>query len=45
MADVWGYGRFGARTIDSHIRSLRRKLGDRVIRTVFGVGYALHDEG
>ena len=35
----------GARTVDSHIRSLRRKLGDGVIRTVFGVGYALHDEG
>lgn len=42
LADVWGhaYGT-GTRTVDSHVRSLRRKLGDPVIRTVHGVGYAL----
>ncbi len=44
LADVWGYrDGSGARTVDSHIRSLRRKLGDGVIRTVFGVGYALEE--
>lgn len=42
LAQVWGYrDGFGARTVDSHVRSLRRKLGPEVIRTVHGVGYAL----
>ena len=38
---VWGYrDGSGARTVDSHIRSVRRKTGDQVIRTVHGVGYS-----
>jgi len=42
LADVWGYPEgTGARTVDSHVRALRRKLGSRVIRTVHGVGYAV----
>ena len=42
LHDVWGYrDGSGARTVDSHIRALRRKLGDGVIRTVHGVGYAI----
>jgi len=42
LTTVWGYrDGSGARTIDSHIRSLRRKLGSEVVRTVHGVGYAL----
>ena len=42
---VWGYELpSGARTLDSHVRSLRRKLGADVIRTVHGVGYAVGDE-
>ena len=41
LADVWGYrDGSGARTVDSHVRALRRKLGPDVIRTVHGVGYA-----
>jgi DNA-binding response OmpR family regulator len=41
LADVWGYrDGSGARTVDSHVRSVRRKLGSSVIRTVHGVGYA-----
>jgi DNA-binding response OmpR family regulator len=41
LAEVWGYrDGFGARTVDSHIRSLRAKLGAGRIRTVHGVGYA-----
>jgi DNA-binding response OmpR family regulator len=42
LADVWGwsYGA-GTRTVDSHVKALRRKLGADVIRTVHGVGYAL----
>jgi DNA-binding response OmpR family regulator len=41
LADVWGYeDGFGARTVDSHVAALRRKLGAEIIRTVHGVGYA-----
>jgi DNA-binding response OmpR family regulator len=42
LADVWGYGDgAGPRTVDSHVRALRRKLGEDVVRTVHGVGYGL----
>ncbi len=42
LHEVWGYrDGGGTRTVDSHIRGIRRKLGDHVIRTVHGVGYAL----
>ena len=42
LSAVWGYrDGSGARTVDSHVRSLRRKLGDEVVRTVHGVGYAI----
>jgi len=30
----------GTRTVDSHIKAVRRKLGAELIRTVHGVGYA-----
>ena len=44
LVAVWGYrDGSGARTVDSHVRALRRKLGDEVIRTVHGVGYAIGD--
>jgi DNA-binding response OmpR family regulator len=42
LADVWGWAdTSGTRTVDSHIKGLRRKLGAGLIRTVHGVGYAL----
>jgi DNA-binding response OmpR family regulator len=42
LAEVWGYrDGSGARTVDSHVRSLRHKLGAGLIRTVHGVGYAV----
>jgi len=42
LADVWGYADgAGPRTVDSHVRALRRKLGEDVVRTVHGVGYGL----
>jgi DNA-binding response OmpR family regulator len=42
LADVWGWAdASGTRTVDSHIKGLRRKLGPDLIRTVHGVGYAL----
>jgi DNA-binding response OmpR family regulator len=44
LVNVWGYEvPSGARTVDSHIRSIRRKLGADVVRTVHGVGYAVED--
>ncbi|GHH68670.1 DNA-binding response regulator [Streptosporangium violaceochromogenes] len=42
LADIWGFSESAAtRTVDSHVRALRRKLGPGVVRTVHGVGYAL----
>jgi DNA-binding response OmpR family regulator len=42
LADVWGWrDGSGQRTVDSHVRGLRRKLGSELVRTVHGVGYAL----
>ncbi len=44
LGDVWGYrDGSGPRTVDSHVRALRRKLGDGIVRTVHGVGYAIGD--
>lgn len=42
LEEVWGHTvAAGERTVDSHVRSLRQKLGPAVVRTVHGVGYAL----
>ena len=44
LAQVWGYADgTGPRTVDSHVREVRRKVGAHRIRTVHGVGYALED--
>ena len=41
LAEIWGYrDGSGTRTVDSHVRAIRRKVGPDVIRTVHGVGYA-----
>ena len=42
LAEVWGWrDGSGLRTVDSHVRGLRGKLGADWLRTVHGVGYAL----
>jgi DNA-binding response OmpR family regulator len=42
LAEVWGWrDGSGLRTVDSHVRGLRRKVGAERVRTVHGVGYAL----
>ena len=42
LAEVWGWrDGSGQRTVDSHVRGLRRKLGADLVRTVHGIGYAL----
>ena len=41
LADVWGWrDGAGTRTVDSHVRGLRAKVGAGRIRTVTGIGYA-----
>lgn len=40
LTEVWGYDFPGSdRTIDTHIKNLRKKLGDECIKTVRGIGY------
>jgi DNA-binding response OmpR family regulator len=42
LAEVWGWrDGSGQRTVDSHVRGLRRKLGTELVRTVHGIGYSL----
>ena len=44
MAEVWGWAdASGTRTLDTHVRSLRAKIGPSRVRTVHGVGYAVED--
>jgi len=39
---VWGYDYFGeSRTVDVHVRQLRKKLPDIPLETVWGVGYKM----
>ena len=42
LNNVWNYDYFGdARTIDTHVKKLRNKLGDKgeYIKTIWGMGY------
>ena len=42
LSSVWNYDYFGdARTIDTHVKKLRAKMGERgdYIKTVWGMGY------
>jgi DNA-binding response OmpR family regulator len=44
LSAVWGYDYFGeSRTVDVHIRQLRKKLEGFPIETVWGVGYRVAD--
>jgi two-component system phosphate regulon response regulator PhoB len=45
LKDVWGYeAEINSRTLDTHIRKLRRKLGDHqaFIETAYGFGYRMN---
>lgn len=47
LNSVWNYDYFGdARTIDTHVKKLRSKLGDRgnYIKTIWGMGYKFEVE-
>ena len=42
LSKVWGYDYLGeTRTIDVHVRQLRKKLAGLPIETVWGVGYRI----
>lgn len=44
LADVWDWpDASGTRTVDSHVKALRSKIGAGWVRTSHGVGYALED--
>ncbi|HEY1135685.1 MAG TPA: response regulator transcription factor [Nocardioides sp.] len=46
LAEVWGWAdAAGTRTVDSHVKGLRAKVGAERVRTVHGVGYALETGG
>lgn len=47
LNNVWNYDYFGdARTIDTHVKKLRNKMGTRgdMIKTIWGMGYKLEAE-
>lgn len=45
LQHVWGTDYYGeTRVVDVHIGHIRKKLGDRFISTVWGVGYRFEDE-
>jgi DNA-binding response OmpR family regulator len=46
LAEVWGWpgGSGSTRTVDSHVKALRAKIGGERVRTVHGVGYALEEQ-
>ena len=44
LNNVWNYDYFGdARTIDTHVKKLRNKLGEKgdMIQTIWGLGYKM----
>ena len=47
LNSVWNYDYFGdARTIDTHVKKLRSKMGDKgeLIKTIWGMGYKFEEE-
>lgn len=47
LNSVWNYDYFGdARTIDTHVKKLRSKMGEKgdLIKTIWGMGYKLSDD-
>jgi len=47
LNNVWNYDYFGdARTIDTHVKKLRNKMGEKgeLIKTIWGMGYKFEAE-
>jgi two-component system phosphate regulon response regulator PhoB len=46
LSRVWNFsGGVETRTVDAHVKLLRRKIGDERIETVVGVGYRFREDG
>ncbi len=48
LNNVWDYDYFGdARTIDTHVKKLRNKMGEKgeLIKTIWGMGYKFEANG
>ncbi len=44
LNSVWGWDYFGdSRTVDTHIKRLRKKIGEEYIQTVRGFGYKFEE--
>lgn len=45
LNQIWGYDYYGdLRTVDTHVKQLRKKLENRYIKTVRGIGYRFEGE-
>jgi len=45
LCRVWGYGFDGdGGTVHTHVKNLRAKLPENIIKTIRGVGYRLEEE-
>jgi len=45
LNQIWGYDYYGdLRTVDTHVKQLRKKLGNNYIKTVRGIGYRFEGE-
>ncbi|WP_081820516.1 winged helix-turn-helix domain-containing protein [Robinsoniella sp. KNHs210] len=45
LSSVWGMDYYGdERTLDTHIRRLRNKIGEKYITTHIGIGYMLENQ-
>ena len=47
LNNVWNYDYFGdARTIDTHVKKLRNKMGEKgdLIKTIWGMGYKMEED-
>jgi DNA-binding response OmpR family regulator len=46
LSRIWQYdGGVETRTVDAHVKQLRKKIGEARIETVIGVGYRFSEEG
>ena len=41
LQEIWGNEALETRTIDMHVKSIRKKTSDDVIETIFGIGYKI----
>ena len=45
LDSIWGYDYFGGeKVVNTHIKNIRKKLGNDYIETIRGVGYKIEKE-